>query len=131
MNLNEIIQSVEWKPVPIYPFGENYEVSNTGQVRRKDTGQIIRQWDHVGKGGVVYKRVTLRMPGLKKNYRVHRLVALAFLPPSDLPEVDHIDGNSFNNNVDNLEWVNSKENLRRMRERQRKSKSSLKDTIFN
>ena len=46
-----------------------------------------------------------------KQYRIHRLVAEAFIPnPLHLPEVNHIDENKLNNNVDNLEWCSSKYN---------------------
>ena len=40
-------------------------------------------------------------------YLIHRLVARAFIPnPDNLPEVNHIDENIFNNSYDNLEWCN-------------------------
>lgn len=47
----------------------------------------------------------------KTRYRVHRLVAEAFLkkPTEDSINVIHLDGNPFNNNVENLRWANSKE----------------------
>lgn len=46
-----------------------------------------------------------------KRYRVHRLVAEAYIvkPSEDRINVIHIDGNAFNNNVDNLKWANTKE----------------------
>ena len=44
-----------------------------------------------------------------KTYRVHQLVALAFLPnPNNLPTVDHKDRDRSNNNVSNLRWANHK-----------------------
>jgi hypothetical protein len=43
---------------------------------------------------------------------VHRVVAQAFLPnPDDKKCVNHIDGNRYNNNVDNLEWTTHAENM--------------------
>lgn len=50
--------------------------------------------------------------GLKK-YAVHRLVAEAFLPnPDELPDVDHIDGDTQHNDVSNLRWLSRGDNLR-------------------
>jgi len=52
---------------------------------------------------------------VSKSMSVHRLVAKAFHPNPDptCTEVDHLDGNKFNNRADNLEWVTTEENRRR------------------
>lgn len=48
-----------------------------------------------------------------KNFRVHRLVAIAFIPnPDNKPDVNHKDCNGSNNNMHNLEWCTKKENMR-------------------
>ncbi len=46
-----------------------------------------------------------------KNYRVHRIIAAAFLEEfNNLPAVDHIDGDPSNNRIDNLRMVTHKKN---------------------
>lgn len=48
-----------------------------------------------------------------KTFKVHRLVAILFIPnEQNLPEVNHKDGNKQNNNVNNLEWVSHSQNIK-------------------
>lgn len=48
-----------------------------------------------------------------KFYPLHRLVAEHFLPnPEELPQVNHIDGNRYNNSLYNLEWASSSDNVK-------------------
>lgn len=59
-----------------------------------------------------YLLVSISLDGTTKNRLVHRLVALTWIPnPDNLPEVHHKDANIQNNCVDNLQWVDRKENL--------------------
>lgn len=56
--------------------------------------------------------MVLRMPNVNFSQSVHRVVAKAFIPnPENKPEVNHKDGNKLNNNVSNLEWCTTKENI--------------------
>ena len=58
-----------------------------------------------------YLCVQLHLGGRPRGVLVHRLVATAFLPPSEnRPHVNHIDGNIKNNDVSNFEWCNQREN---------------------
>ena len=46
--------------------------------------------------------------GIRKKYRIHRLVAEAFVPnPDNLPIVNHKDENRLNNEANNLEWCDN------------------------
>lgn len=127
MKLNEILTEQAqalyeaWRKVPEW---DNYEVSDDGRVRNAKTGKEVSQWKHTGKGST-YMRVTLRQGGRRKNWRVHRLVATAFLPNrKNLPEVDHKDGDTFNNKKSNLEWVEGLENIKRRTDRHREMKKA-------
>ena len=78
------------------PGFENYEVSNFGNVRNKRTGRVLHQT--LNKEGGYY-RVNI---GGTHQY-VHRLVALAFFD-EDIKgkDINHIDGDHWNNHVSNL-----------------------------
>lgn len=90
--------NIEWRTVKF--DNDNYEVSNTGLVRNKATGKLLKQQE-----SDMRYFVTLSNGLYKKRCRVHRLVAEAFLPnPDNLPVVNHKDTNSLNNNLSNLEW---------------------------
>lgn len=90
-----------WKDIPGYEG--LYQVSNLGNVRslRFETPKLLRQrTDADG-----YKILDFCVYGIQKTLKVHRLVAMAFLPnPNKLPEVNHKDENKANNRVPNLEW---------------------------
>ena len=50
--------------------------------------------------------------GKRKSLKVHRLVAISFIPnPMNKPYINHIDGNPINNCVENLEWCTQHENV--------------------
>lgn len=59
-----------------------------------------------------YYYVTISMNNKKYNVSVHRLVAETFLEnPNNYTDVDHIDKNTYNNNVSNLRWCSHQQNL--------------------
>ena len=49
---------------------------------------------------------------LDKFYPLHRLVAKHFMPnPNGYSEINHIDGNRYNNSAENLEWCSHLHNI--------------------
>jgi hypothetical protein len=100
------LSGLNWKPSPISP--EQYLVSDCGKCYSIKNKMIIKQRPNE-KG---YLWVIHKKNQLAKNIKIHRLVALAFLPnPDNLPEVNHIDMDKTNNHVSNLEWCTHKQNI--------------------
>lgn len=99
--LNNIIES--WKEVT-----RLHEVSNKGNIRNTLTKKGLKPW--VGTTG--YYHIKILVNGKKKNLKLHRLIAIAFIPnPENKKYVNHKDGNKLNNTVTNLEWCTHKENM--------------------
>ena len=86
---------------------DNYFISNFGNVKNSKTNKILKHSNH--RQG--YKEIHLCKNGKRKIFKIHRLVAIAFLEnPDNKPKVDHIDENKADNNVKNLRWATNQEN---------------------
>ena len=105
-NINEI-----WRPIKGYEG--LYQVSNLGRVKSLN-------YNHTGNEGILsprknscgYYNVILHKNKDKKSFRVHRLVAQAFIPnPNNLPEVNHKSEEKWLNTVENLEWCDKSYNV--------------------
>ena len=84
-----------------------YEICSDGSLisYKRNTPKVIRGYRDT-KG---YLLVDLNKD--KRGVKIHRLVALAFIPNIDSkPQVNHKDGDKKNNNVNNLEWCTNSEN---------------------
>ena len=108
----------EWRDVKGFePF---YQVSSLGRVKSKDRVIIRRDGkkqpiksmrpiiriNHWG-----YPMIALSYGIRKQKHKfVHRIVAETFLEnpnPELYDQINHIDGNKYNNRVSNLEWTNN------------------------
>jgi hypothetical protein len=96
----------EWKWVKEYEW--YYYVSNHGRIKIRKTNKILKL--ATDKDG--YIKCHLYKRGVRKSFRVHRLVAETFLDkPEGCTEVDHIDNNRANNHATNLRWCTHDENI--------------------
>lgn len=108
----------EWKSLDFMGY-PNYDVSNLGRVK-----SLERQtWNHQGyvtrnarilrqaKNKSGYLQAVIYQDKNPNIYRVHRLVAMAFIPnPDNLPQIDHINTIRTDNRVENLQWTTPKGN---------------------
>ena len=112
-----------WKDIKGYEG--LYQISNLGNIRSLDIminckgaknidshlrkGRLLKQT--IGTTG--YYNVNLSKNGKTKYFRVHKLVADAFiLNKNNYNCINHIDGNKLNNNINNLEWCDYSHNLK-------------------
>lgn len=108
----------QWKDIPDY---ENYyQVSSLGRIRSLD--RVITRKNKVAqtlkgqiKSNVIndngYLTINLYKEGFAKCFKIHRLIALAFIKnPSGYSCVNHVDGIKTNNSISNLEWCSHAQN---------------------
>lgn len=112
----------EWRYIPGY--GLRYQVSSTGKVRqetrmvfygdhrsyRLEPARIKKQTVHNNK----YWKVTITDENkISKQFTVHRLMAWAFLGPQEKGiEVRHINGDGFDNRLENICYGTKSDNMR-------------------
>ena len=114
-----------WKDIE---FNNNYEISDTGVVRRKDNKHILKGCITSG-----YRSVKLTFPNSRQQrFYVHRLVAIHFIFNDDKNKtfINHKDGNKLNNSIENLEWVSPRENnlhyYQQLRDKKKERKKNVK-----
>jgi len=119
-----------WKDITGYEG--YYQVSTCGRVRSVDRwvprtdgtmfhcrSKILKPLSNRGGGRRGQKKgrylyVNLTRHHAYKSVFIHRLVAETFIPnpnPEIYTQCNHIDEDSYNNHVENLEWCTAKENV--------------------
>lgn len=112
----------QWKDIEGYEG--LYQISNTGRVKslarifynkdgkphKANCSDFILKDRYSAKG---YKCAVLRKNLVPKSFQIHRLVAFAFIgkPNFDRDQINHINMIKDDNRVENLEWVNNRENV--------------------
>lgn len=112
-----------WKNIE----GYNYQVSSKGRIRNNRTKAIKKTFIN----DRLYVIVSLYKDKKLKTFKVHRLVAQAFIPnPNNLPEVNHKSEIKTDNRVENLEWCTREYNLAYGTRGLRQSKTMNEKRIF-
>lgn len=97
-----------WKQIKEYP---DYEISDEGEIlsfRKNKNGMIIK-----GSIAYGYPVVVLTNQNGSKTFRIHRLVAITFIPnPNNHPQVNHHNDIKTDNYIDNLYWGTQFQNAR-------------------
>jgi hypothetical protein len=97
-----------------------YQVSNMGNVKSLDkyingkfnSKRFIKGRILIPMRNGRYSIITLHKNQIQKGFTVHRLVAQSFLPnPNNYPVVMHLDNDTSNNSVSNLQWGTQSHNL--------------------
>ena len=90
-----------WKTIPEF---EKYEASDTGEIRNKTTGQILKP--SVPKTGLGAPLVSLMKNSKANVFPVRLIIACTFLDQDitakPRPKIENIDGDVFNNKVTNI-----------------------------
>lgn len=100
-----------WRPVVGYEGW--YSVSNLGKIRRDrinsyTSGGIMKTRIIIDKG---YEQVNLCRDGVRQEFKVHKLVAAAFIGPRpNKYQINHKNGIKTDNSADNLEYLTASEN---------------------
>jgi hypothetical protein len=91
---------------------ENYLIFEDGVIINTETGKEVKPWVDKTTG---YYRTSLSNNTKVKSYRVHRLIALAYIPnPDNKPHIDHINRIKTDNRIENLRWVTHIENMQNL-----------------
>ena len=105
-----------WKQIP---FAHLYEVSSLGRIRNIETKKVKKS-PNIEKLKKEQTRVRYTLKtnvktskNGKKGFYLHRIIAQTFLEnPNNCTDVNHIDGNPYNNTLSNVEWCSRKENMK-------------------
>lgn len=118
----KVVAQRRW--LPILGYEGIYEISDDGEVKMlgrsaernrfgimKYPERILRK--HLCRG---YYAVNLYKDKVHKQFKVHRLVAVAFVDnPNRFTQVNHLDDVKTNNHFSNLSWGTQKDNMRHAR----------------
>jgi hypothetical protein len=93
--------------IDVIGYENLYTINTNGDVYSVKRNKYLKHF--IDKDGYAYVSLSKNCKG--KKFKLHRLLAIHFIPnPDNKPEINHIDGNKLNNELSNLEWCTSSEN---------------------
>ena len=105
----ENLEGELWKDINEDDYKTDYQISTFGRIKSCKNGHSRILKPFIDKDG--YLGIALSKNAKVKKFKVHRLVAKAFIPnPENKETVNHIDGCKMNNSISNLEWNSQSEN---------------------
>lgn len=105
----------------------DYDINEQGECFSHKTNKLLKPSE------ADYPTYCLTYPdGTKKKTFIHRMVALTFLPnPENKEMVNHIDRNTKNYNLTNLEWATASENCQHAIKTELKKAGDQTINLFN
>lgn len=124
-----------WKQIP---FAHLYEVSTLGKIRNINT-KITKKSPNIEKLKKEQTRVKYTLKTTikttkngTKGFYLHRIIAETFLEnPNNYSDVNHKDGNPYNNVLSNLEWCSRKENMKQFNSQKNRPSHTRMVQIIN
>ena len=105
-----------------YDYTNMYRIYIDGKVESvKRKGVKKNRFLKEGTNKKGYKLVGLNKNNKRKNYLIHRLIAIHFIPnPHNFPMIDHKNQEKDDNSIDNLRWCSSSTNHRNITQKRPK-----------
>lgn len=111
-----------WKT---YDLDNRFLLSNFGNIMKNNTKYNPSK----NIGGLTFQ---VKINNFYKNKSVHREIAKIFIEnPENKPQVNHIDGNRFNNHIKNLEWCTNSENVKHSHDKLKRTFSAYGENHAN
>jgi len=107
-----------WEKIPFDTGINIYLISDHGRIKRASRASVAKYCPNTKEKIMMpkltkkgYHRISFKVSGKTKNFYIHRLVGLVFIPPvNGKPHINHKDCVKTNNHYLNLEWCTPEEN---------------------